>query len=640
MADSPDSPEPRKAPPGDSGDRPPRKPHQWAGILNQGWIWILLVIVGVVALRSLFAGNARTESVGLNEIAALANQNRIQNIEVVGDAISVQLSGGETMRARKELESSLYDSLLNLGVEATRLNALPVTFRNPPRAAAILSGVLIILPMVIVIALFIFIMRLSGMGGQNRALQFGRSRAKKVEAVEHTNITFEDVAGLVEAKLELQEVVDFLNEPDKFEALGARIPKGVLLVGSPGTGKTLLAKAVAGEAGVPFFSSSGSEFVEMFVGVGASRVRDLFTQAKAQSPCIIFVDEIDAVGRHRGAGIGGGNDEREQTLNQILVEMDGFESGTNVIVVAATNRPDILDPALLRPGRFDRKVIVDLPERSERKAILEVHARGKPLDQEVDMDALAGQTPGMVGADLENLMNEAAILAARMDQKSITMTNLVEAIERVMAGPARASRVITEKERSYVAYHEAGHAIVMHLLNQAEHVGKISIVSRGQALGYVMPLPDEDRHLTSVSDFETQLSSLLGGRAAEEIVFHDVTTGAENDLERVTQIAMNMVTRYGMNEELGPIQLNQGEHSPFMAMEIGEQRHYSEEVARQIDKEVRGLVDRAYQRTLDLLRAHQDKLKLLAETLLEKETLERDEFEALVGVAPPEPAAA
>ena len=620
--------------PQSSSGGPPRLPGQWSALLNQGWVWILLVIVGIVAVRSLISNNTRSETIGLNEVAALVNDSRIQHIEVVGEVLSIQLNSGNIVRARKELENSIYDSLINLGVEIDRLNALPITFRNPPRAAAVISAVLIILPMVVVIAFFIFIMRQSGMGGQNRALQFGRSRAKKVEPEEQTDITFEDVAGLVEAKLELQEVVDFLNEPDKFEALGARIPKGVLLIGSPGTGKTLLAKAVAGEAGVPFFSSSGSEFVEMFVGVGASRVRDLFAQAKAQSPCIIFVDEIDAVGRHRGAGIGGGNDEREQTLNQILVEMDGFESGTNVIVIAATNRPDILDPALLRPGRFDRKVMVDLPERSERKAILEVHAKGKPLDQEVNMDAIAGQTPGMVGADLENLMNEAAILAARHSQKSITMTNLVEAIERVVAGPARASRVITEKERRYVAYHEAGHAIVMHLLNQADNVGKISIVSRGQALGYVMPLPDEDRHLMSVSDLETQISSLLGGRAAEEITFQDVTTGAENDLERVTSIAMNMVTRYGMNSDLGPIQLNQGDHSPFMGMEIGEQRHYSEEVAEQIDKEVRGLVDRSYERTLNLLKEHRDKLKLLAETLLEKETLEQDEFEDLIGLAP------
>lgn len=617
-------------------DSPPgsRPPQRWSDLLSQGWVWILLVIVGVVAVRLLVNNTNRNETIGLNRVAALANENRIKHIEVVGEMITIHLTSGAVLRSRKELEDSIYNSLVHLGVEVDSLNALEIAFRNPPRAAAIISSLLIILPMAIIIGFFIFIMRQSGGSGQNRAMQFGRSRARKVEAVPHTHITFADVAGLVEAKQELQEVVEFLNEPAKFEALGARIPKGVLMVGSPGTGKTLLAKAVAGEAGVPFFSSSGSEFVEMFVGVGASRVRDLFQQAKTQAPCIIFVDEIDAVGRHRGAGMGGGNDEREQTLNQILVEMDGFESDTNVIVIAATNRPDILDPALLRPGRFDRKVVVDLPERSERKAILEVHAKGKPLDSTVNLDEIAAQTPGMVGADLENLMNEAAILAARNDQRSITAPNMIEAIERVMAGPARKSRVITEQERRYVAYHEAGHAIVMALLDLADNVGKISIVSRGQALGYVMPLPNEEKSLLSVSDFETQLSALLGGRAAEELIFEDVTTGAENDLERVTRIAIDMVTRYGMNESLGPIQLNQGEHSPFMGMEIGEQRQYSEVVAQKIDREVRALVDRAYQRTLDLLQVNLDKLKLLAETLLEREVLEREEFEEILGLAP------
>ena len=617
-----------------SSPPPSRPPSRWSTLFSQGWLWILLVVVGIVAVRLLLNNAANGENVGLNAVAALANQNRIARIEVTGDLIAVHLTNGEVQRTRKEAEASIYQSLANFGVAADRLNSLPITFRNPPRAAGIISGLLIVLPMIVVIGFFIFIMRQSGMGGQHRAMQFGRSRAKKVEAEEHTNISFADVAGLVEAKQELQEVVEFLNEPAKFELLGARIPKGVLLVGSPGTGKTLLAKAVAGEAGVPFFSCSGSEFVEMFVGVGASRVRDLFNQAKTQAPCIIFVDEIDAVGRHRGAGIGGGNDEREQTLNQILVEMDGFETGANIIVIAATNRPDILDPALLRPGRFDRKVVVDLPERNERKAILEVHAKGKPLEAEVDLEDIAAQTPGMAGADLENLMNEAAILAARNSQKAITMPNMVEAIERVMAGPARKSRVITEQERRYVAYHEAGHAIVMALLDLADNVGKISIISRGQALGYVMPLPNEEKSLLSASDFKTQLSALLGGRAAEELIFQDITTGAENDLERVTRIALNMVTRYGMNESLGPIQLNQGEHSPFMGMEIGEQRHYSEVVAQKIDKEVRHLVDSAYQRTLDLLQAHLEKLKLLAETLLEKEVLEREEFEALLELHP------
>ena len=632
---SPDkSPAPPPAERNSSAAPDPKPPRQrWSDFLTQGWVWVLLVIVGVVAVRLLVNNTTRNETVGLNQVASLINQGQIAHIEVVGELITVYQNNGTALRSRKELESSMYDSLTYLGVDPDRLNSLVVTFRNPPRAAAILSGFLIILPMLVIVGFFIFIMRQTGAGGQNRAMQFGRSRAKKVEATHHTNVTFADAAGLVEAKEELQEVVEFLNEPAKFEALGARIPKGVLMIGSPGTGKTLLAKAVAGEAGVPFFSSSGSEFVEMFVGVGASRVRDLFRQAKEQSPCIIFIDEIDAVGRHRGAGMGGGNDEREQTLNQILVEMDGFESGANVIVIAATNRPDILDPALLRPGRFDRKVIVNLPERQEREDILGVHAKGKPLDEDIDLHAIASQTPGMAGADLENLMNEAAILAARNAQKSISMQNMVEAIERVMAGPARRSRVITEQELRIVAYHEAGHAIVMALLDLADNVGKISIISRGQALGYVMPLPDEEKSLLSTSDFETQLACLLGGRAAEQLVFADITTGAENDLERVTQIAINMVTRYGMNNNLGPIQLNQGEHNPFMGMEIGEQRQYSEAVAQKIDKEVRILVDRAYQCTLDLLQNNMDKLKLLAETLLEREVLDREEFEELVGLA-------
>ncbi len=612
----------------------PKPPRRWSDFLSQGWVWVLLVIVGVVVVRLLVTNTTRSETVGLTRVASLINQSRVSHIEVVGELVTIYLHDNTIYRARKESESSLYQSFTYLGVDPERLNSLAVTFRNPPRAAAILSGLLIILPMLVIVGFFIFIMRQTGAGGPNRAMQFGRSRAKKVEATHHTNVTFADAAGLVEAKEELEEVVAFLNEPAKFQALGARIPKGVLMIGSPGTGKTLLAKAVAGEAGVPFFSSSGSEFVEMFVGVGASRVRDLFRQAKEQAPCIIFIDEIDAVGRHRGAGMGGGNDEREQTLNQILVEMDGFESGSNVIVMAATNRPDILDPALLRPGRFDRKVIVNLPERQERQDILKVHAKGKPLDDDIDLATIAAQTPGMAGADLENLMNEAAILAARNEQKSISMANMIEAIERVMTGPARRSRVITEQELRVVAYHEAGHAIVMALLDLADKVGKISIVSRGQALGYVMPLPEEEKTLLSSSDFETQLSCLLGGRAAEQLVFADVTTGAENDLERVTHIAINMVTRYGMNEGLGPIQLNQGEHNPFMGMEIGEQRQYSEAVAQTIDKEVRVLVDKAYQRTLDLLQSNMDKLKLLAETLLEREVLDREEFEDLIGLAP------
>jgi cell division protease FtsH len=538
------------------------------------------------------------------------------------------------LRSRKESGHSLLETLRALGVSESRLETLPIVVESAPNNSAIFNWLIMLLPMILIFGFFIFIMRQAGSSGQNRAMQFGRSRARKVENADRPTVTFSDVAGSEEAKQELQEVVEFLKEPQKFAALGARIPKGVLMVGAPGTGKTLLAKAVAGEAGVPFYSSSGSEFVEMFVGVGASRVRDLFEQAKKNSPCIIFVDEIDAVGRHRGAGLGGGNDEREQTLNQILVEMDGFDSDTNIVIIAATNRPDILDPALLRPGRFDRKVIVDRPDRRGRKAILEVHARGKPMAPDVDLDVIASQTPGMVGADLENLVNEAAILAARRNKRAITMDELVESIERVMAGPARRSRVLTDEDRKIVAYHEAGHAIVMDNLSNWDQVGKITIVSRGQALGYVMPLPEEDRIFKSRVEHEDEIAGLLGGRAAEEIMFDEPSDGAANDLEKVTKLAKAMVTRFGMSDVIGPLQLQHGDSNPFMGMDIGERRPYSEEVARKIDQEVRRIVDRAHKRAHDILMANKDKLILLAETLLEREVVDRQEFLRLMGKSP------
>jgi cell division protease FtsH len=586
----------------------------------------LLVLIVFFIFFFVYNQGSLTQEIAYSVFLNYLNQDMVEAVKIIdGYEIQGQLKGRPGEFFKTTIPYSDPELL-------KKLQEKTVQITGGPRNVSPLRVFIDFLPWVLGF-FFIWFMFRQVQGSGNRAFSFGKSRAKRyVESSKKINFT--DVAGQDEAKYELQEVVEFLKNPGKFAKMGARIPKGVLLVGMPGTGKTLLAKAVAGEAGVPFFSSSGSEFVEMFVGVGASRVRDLFKQAKEQAPCIVFIDEIDAVGRHRGAGMGGGNDEREQTLNQILVEMDGFESGTNVIVIAATNRPDILDPALLRPGRFDRKVVVDLPERHERHAILDVHARGKPLSEDTDLEAIAAQTPGLAGADLENLMNEAAILAARKDQNSITMQNLVEAIERVMAGPARKSRVITEKERRYVAYHEAGHAIVMALLDLADNVGKVSVISRGQALGYVMPLPNEEKNLLSVSDFEAQLSALLGGRAAEELVFEDITTGAENDLERVTQIAQSMITRYGMNESLGPMQLNQGEHNPFMGMEIGEQRQYSEAVARKIDKEVRALVDRAYARTLELLKDNMANLKLVAETLLEREVLEREDFEELLGLTP------
>jgi cell division protease FtsH len=472
-------------------------------------------------------------------------------------------------------------------------------------------------------------------GTNNQALSFGKSRARMFTG-EQPTVTFDDVAGVDEAKQELAEIVEFLKEPEKFIQLGARIPKGVLMVGPPGCGKTLMGKAVSGEAGVPFFSISGSEFVEMFVGVGASRVRDLFDQAKRHSPCIVFVDEIDAVGRHRGAGLGGSHDEREQTLNQILVEMDGFDTDTNVIVMAATNRPDILDPALLRPGRFDRRILLDRPDMKGREDILKVHVRGKPVADDVDLHVLAKSTPGFVGADIESLVNEAAILAARRNKKIIGMKEFQEAIERVIAGPERKSRLISPQEKHIIAYHEAGHAIVGRSLPNCDPVHKISIISRGMAGGYTMALPEEDRMLTSRSKLLDDLSFTLGGRASEEIVFGDVTTGANNDLERVTEMARAMVTRYGMSEKLGPMVYGQKEELVFLGKELGEQRDYSDAVAHEIDQEVRQIVATTYNRARDVLIEHRDALDRVAHRLVEAETVDAAEFEALyTNNAPP-----
>ena len=466
-------------------------------------------------------------------------------------------------------------------------------------------------------------------GAGNQAFSFGKSRARMFTG-DRPTVTFSDVAGNDEAKQELEEVVEFLKQPEKFASLGARIPKGVLLVGPPGTGKTLMAKAVSGEAGVPFFSISGSEFVEMFVGVGASRVRDLFEQAKKNSPCIIFVDEIDAVGRHRGAGMGGSHDEREQTLNQILVEMDGFDTDTNVILVAATNRPDILDPALLRPGRFDRRVTMDLPDVKGRRAILDVHVRGKPLATDVNLDIVAKQTPGFSGADIENLVNEAAILAARRGRRSISHSELQEAIERVIAGPERRSRLITPREKEIVAYHESGHAIAMHFLPNHDPVHKITIVPRGMAGGYTLSLPDEETHLVTKERFREQLVALLGGRVAEEIRFGDITTGASNDLERVSSMTRSMVTQWGMSELLGPIRYGEREELVFLGREISEHRNYSDKVAQEIDEEVRKLVNDAHLRCHQLLTDQWEKLVLVADCLLDVETIDSDQFQALM----------
>jgi cell division protease FtsH len=485
-----------------------------------------------------------------------------------------------------------------------------------------------LVPFLILLGFWVFLLR-QMQGGGSKVMSFGKSRARRVSP-DAPKLTFADVAGADEAVEELHEIKEFLENPKKFQALGARIPKGVLLYGPPGTGKTLLARAVAGEAGVPFFSISGSDFVEMFVGVGASRVRDLFEQAKQNSPCIIFMDEIDAVGRHRGAGLGGGHDEREQTLNQLLVEMDGFEMKDNIIMIAATNRPDILDPALLRPGRFDRQITVDRPDRKGRAKILEVHTRGKPLAKEIDVDALAGQTPGFTGADLANLVNEAALLAARTGRREITQVELEEGIMRVVAGPEKKTRVMGEKERLITAFHEMGHAIVGHFLEHSDPVHKISIVGRGQALGYTISMPQEDKFLTTRAELTDGMAMTLGGRAAEEIVFGEITTGASNDLEKVTATAKQMVMRFGMSDKLGPRVFGHDHGQPFLGREFSAEPDYSDEIAREIDDEIRRIVEAAHQRAKDLLTEHRDSLHLISEILVKRETIEKAEFEALL----------
>ena len=505
--------------------------------------------------------------------------------------------------------------------------------QTPPNTGWITLLITTLLPIGIIVLFIVFFMR-QAQGTNNQALSFGKSRARMFLG-NKTVVTFADVAGVDEAKTDLQEVVEFLKYPEKFNSLGARIPRGVLLVGPPGTGKTLLARAVAGEAGVPFFSISGSEFVEMFVGVGASRVRDLFDQAKRNSPCIVFVDEIDAVGRQRGAGLGGSHDEREQTLNQILVEMDGFDTNTNVIVVAATNRPDVLDPALLRPGRFDRQVILDRPDLRGRVAILKVHTKGKPLDKAIDPENLARQSAGFSGADLANLVNEAAILAARRNRKVIGMAEFNEALERIVAGPERKSRLISDAEKRIIAIHEGGHAVVQRVLPKCDPVNKVTIISRGMALGYTMALPTEDRYLQSKTEFEDKIAGLLGGNAAERLIFGDTTTGASNDIEKATDLARRMVTEWGMSDKLGPLAFGKRDEMIFLGREIGEQRNYSDDVAKMIDEEVRAFIESGYARATQTLTEHKARLLALADKLIAEETVESEEFEKLFSDLPP-----
>lgn len=608
---------------------------------NQSYfIYVLLIIAIIVMVVSQATSGGNSQEITISDIANLVKDptpgQEVSKIVVEDDnSLKVTLADSTELTSRKEPTTPLIQQLLNLGVTSQQLDASKTKIEIKPQSAWVGIGNILsmVLPFLLLAGLLFFILR-QAQGSNSSAISFGKSKARMFTGDQPT-VTFNDVAGVDEAKEELREVVEFLREPQKFMQLGARIPKGVLLVGPPGTGKTLLAKAVSGEAGVPFFSISGSEFVEMFVGVGASRVRDLFETAKRHAPCIVFVDEIDAVGRQRGAGLGGSHDEREQTLNQILVEMDGFNTDTNVIIIAATNRPDILDPALLRPGRFDRRVVLDRPDMRGREAILKVHVKGKPISPDIDLSILARSTPGFVGADLENMVNEAAILAARRNKKVINQPEFEEAIERVIAGPERKSRLISAEEKRIVAYHEAGHAIILNALPEADAVQKISIISRGMMGGYTLALPKEERILVARKKMLAEMVGLMGGRAAEELIFDDITAGASNDLERVTKMARQMVTRLGMSTEMGPVVYGQKEELVFLGREISEQRDYSEAVAEKIDQEVRTLVSDAYKRAKDMLRQYRTALDAVANRLLEVETLTHDEFDKLF--PPPAP---
>ena len=602
-------------------------------MLRNSIIYVIITIAVIAMFMTMFNTGARSEELPISQVVQMARDGDITRIEINGDILSITGVGGAPYTSRKESDSSLVETLEKAGIDPQAASSPEIVVKGSSGFGSFFGLLINFLPLIFFGGLLLFMMR-QAQGSGSQTMNFGRSRARVVMANRPT-VSFSDVAGEEEAKEELAEVVQFLKFPERFTSLGAHVPRGVLLAGPPGTGKTLLARAVAGEAEVPFFSISGSEFVEMFVGVGASRVRDLFDQAKRNAPCIIFVDEIDAVGRHRGAGLGGGHDEREQTLNQILVEMDGFDTGTNVIVVAATNRPDILDPALLRPGRFDRRVVLDLPDVVGREAILNVHAKGKPLDANADLAVIARQTPGFSGADLANLVNEAAILAARNGKKTIGTAEFAESIDRLVAGPERKSRVFSDHEKQVTAYHEAGHALVARMLEHADPVHKISIVARGGMGGYTRLLPDEDRHLWSKQQFKDMLAVSMGGRVAEEIIFVDVTTGASNDLATATNIARQMVTRYGMSEKLGPRTFGKREELVFLGREISEQRDYSDRIAEDIDTEVHQLVDTAYTLARNTLLEHNDKLHQIARYLIEHETVEGDELvELFDSVAP------
>jgi cell division protease FtsH len=596
-------------------------------------IIILLVffaISGIVMVYNMPV--QKVENINLNELANQINDGKVKDIQVEGEKLNVTLQDDSKESSRKEAESSLSESFKNYGVDPEKLRAVSIAIKDTTGSAFWLNTIIPFVLPFLIIGGFLWYMMRSAQRGNNQAMSFGMSRARLTNPQKNgkKKITFADVAGSEEAKEELKEIVDFLKHPKKFLDLGARIPKGVLLLGAPGTGKTLIAKAVAGEANVPFFSISGSEFVEMFVGVGASRVRDLFKTAKKGAPSIVFIDEIDAVGRHRGAGLGGGHDEREQTLNQILVEMDGFETETNVIVIAATNRPDVLDPALLRPGRFDRRVVMDLPDIREREAILRIDTKNMPIAKAVDFKKIAARTPGFSGADISNLVNEAAILAARRGKKVVEDDELRVSIEKVILGPERKSRVLNPKEKEITAYHEAGHALVASSLPNADQVQKVSVISRGQAAGYTLSAPQEDKRLYTRAYFIDELAVLLGGYVSEKTIFGDVTTGASNDLERATDIARKLVTRFGMSN-LGPRTFGRKEELIFLGKEISEEKNYSEATATKIDAEVSRFIEDAFETAKKIVTEKKDVLEKISQTLLEKETIEQEEFHELIG---------
>lgn len=597
-------------------------------------LWIVVGLVVLFMLILVFTTNQQRSGndISITQLVQDIEAGRVTDIAILGgQEIEVTYAGTDGALQRSESSfidesDSLVTTLTEYGVSSDALRAVNISYEPGDQTGALLLQIAIGIIPVVIIVWFLWRMMRNVRSGQDQAMNFGRSRARVSRDMERPQVTFEDVAGAAEAKEELKEVVEFLKEPEKFIRLGARVPKGVLMVGPPGTGKTLMARAVAGEAGAPFFSISGSEFVEMFVGVGASRVRDLFERAKAEAPAIIFIDEIDAVGRQRGAGLGGGHDEREQTLNQILVEMDGFENDSNVIIIAATNRPDILDPALMRPGRFDRKVTMDNPDVGGRSEILKVHSRGKPLAPDVDTEAIAKITAGFSGADLENLVNEAAILAARRNKKSIGMSEMQESMERVVMGPERRSRIISPAQKRKTAYHEAGHAIVTHFLDEADPVHKMTIVSRGPALGFMMPLPQEDKYAMSSSEIEAKIAVMMGGRAAEEIIYGQFYTGAMQDLRQATSLARAMVTQFGMSDKLGPRAYGTSNQPVFLGRNMGENRDYSEEYAREIDEEVNNILQAGYERAKQLLVEHREKMETLVDILMERETLDSSEF--------------